>query len=70
MTANHASNHSYKNGSFCIINYFEISSIVIDTPKYNISHPCVGFEDDDDGDNDMIMQTKTKRIIWPFPGGF
>ena len=32
MAANHATNYSYKNCSFCIINYFEISSTVIDTP--------------------------------------
>ena len=38
MAANHATNYSYKNCSFCIINYFEISSIVIDNPKYKISH--------------------------------
>ena len=43
MAANHATNYSYKNCSFCIINYFEISSTVIDTPKYKISHPCVGI---------------------------
>ena len=37
MAANHAINYSYKSCSFCIINYFEISSTVIDTPKYNTS---------------------------------
>ena len=37
MAANHATNYSYKSCSFCIINYFEISSTVIDTPKYNTS---------------------------------
>ena len=31
MAANHATNYSYKNCSFCIINYFETSSTVIDT---------------------------------------
>ena len=41
MAANHATNYSYKNCSF--INYFEISSTVIDTTKYKISHPCVGI---------------------------
>ena len=40
---NHATNNSYKNCSFCIINYFETSSIAINTPKYTISHPCVGI---------------------------
>ena len=54
MAANHATNYSYKNCSFCIIYYFEISSTVVDTPKYKISHPCVD-DDDDDGDNEMIM---------------
>ena len=43
MAANHATNYSYKNCSFCIINYFEISSTVIDTPRYEISNPCVGI---------------------------
>ena len=43
MAANHATNYSYKNCSFRIINYFEISNAVIDTPKYKISHPCVGI---------------------------
>ena len=43
MAANHATNYSYKNCSFCIINYFEISSTVIDTPKYKISNPSVGI---------------------------
>ena len=38
MAANHATNCSYKSCSFCIINYFEISSIVIDTSKYNTSY--------------------------------
>ena len=33
MAADYATNYSYKNCSFCIINYFEISSTVIDTPK-------------------------------------
>ena len=37
MAANHATTYSYKNCSFCIINYFEIRSTVIDTPKYNSS---------------------------------
>ena len=37
MTANHATEYSYKSCSFCIINYFEISSTVIDSPKYNTS---------------------------------
>ena len=37
MAANHATNYSYKSCSFCTINYFEISSTVIDTPKYNTS---------------------------------
>ena len=37
MAANHATNYSYKSCSFCIINYFEISSTVIDTQKYNTS---------------------------------
>ena len=56
MAANHATNYSYKNCSICIINYVEISSTVIDTPKYKISHPCVFVDDDDDdGDNEMIM---------------
>ena len=43
MAANHATNYSYKNCSFGIINYFEISSTVIDIPKYKIYHPCVGI---------------------------
>ena len=34
MAASHATNYIYKNCSFCIINYFEKSSTVIDTPKY------------------------------------
>ena len=41
MAANHATNYSYKSCSFCIINYFEISSTVIDTPKYNT--PLCGY---------------------------
>ena len=43
MAANHATHHGYKNCSVCIINYFETSSIAIDTPKYKISHPCVSI---------------------------
>ena len=43
MPANHATNYSYKNCSLCIIKYYEISSNVIDIPKYKISHPCVGI---------------------------
>ena len=43
MAAKHATNFSYKNSSFCIINYFETSSTAIDTPKYKISHPYVGI---------------------------
>ena len=41
MAANHVTNYSYNNCSFCI-NYFETSSTGIDTPKHKISHPCVG----------------------------
>ena len=37
MAANHVTNYSYKSCSFWIINYFEISSTVIDTRKYNTS---------------------------------
>ena len=33
MAANHATNYSYKNFSFCIINHFETSSTVIDSEK-------------------------------------
>ena len=55
MAANHATNYSYKNCSFCIINYFEINSTVLDTPNYKCYHPCWVFVDDDDGDNKMIM---------------
>ena len=33
MAAYHSTNYSYKICSFCIINYFEISSTAIDTPK-------------------------------------
>ena len=33
MAGNHATNYSYKICSCCIIDYFEISSIVIDIPK-------------------------------------
>ena len=43
MAANHATNYSYKNCSFYIIDYFEISSTVIDTPKYKNFHPGVGI---------------------------
>ena len=56
MAASHDTNYSYKNCSFCIINYFEISSTVIDTPKFLIL--VWVFVDDDDGDNEMIMYTK------------
>ena len=42
MAANHATNYSYKKCSFCI-NYFEISSTVIYTPEYKISHPYRGI---------------------------
>ena len=40
MAANHATNHSYKNCSFCIINYFEISSTVIDIQIQNFPPLC------------------------------
>ena len=43
MAANHATNYGYANFSFFIINYFETSSTVIDTPKYKIPRPCVGI---------------------------
>ena len=52
MAANHATNYSNKNCSFCIINYFEISSTVTDTPKFLI---LVRVFVDDDGDNEMII---------------
>ena len=29
IVANHATNYSYKNSSFCIINYFETSSTIL-----------------------------------------
>ena len=40
MAANHATNYSYKNCLLCIINYFEISSTVIDIPNTNVSSLC------------------------------
>ena len=43
MAANHATNYSYKNCLFSIINYFETSSTAVDTHKYTISHSCVGI---------------------------
>ena len=43
MAAHHATNYSYKNWLFFIINYFETNSAAIDTPKYKISHPGVGI---------------------------
>ena len=52
--ANHATNYSYKNCSFWMINYFEISSTVIDTPKYKIFILEWVFVDDV-RDNEMIM---------------
>ena len=52
IAANHATNYSYKNCSFCIINYFEINSTVINTPKFLI---LVRVFVDDDGDNEMII---------------
>ena len=56
MAANHATNYSYKNCSFCIINYFETSSTAIDTPKNTKFLILVWvFVDDDNGDNEMIM---------------
>ena len=57
MAANHATNYSYNNCSFCIINYFEISTTVIDTPKTKFFTLVWVFVDDDDdvGDNEMIM---------------
>ena len=55
MAANRATNYSYENCSFCIINNFEIRSTDMDTPKYQISHPCLGIYDDDDRDNEMFM---------------
>ena len=55
MAANHATNYSYKNCSFCIINYFEISSTVIDTPKFLTLVWVFVDDNDDDGDNEMIM---------------
>ena len=53
MAANHATNYSYKNCSFCIINYFEISSTVINTP--NTKFLILVWVFVDDGDNEMIM---------------
>ena len=53
MAANHATNYSYKNCSFCIINYFEISNTLQNT-KFLIL-VWVFVDDDDDGDNEMIM---------------
>ena len=43
MAANHATNHSYKKYSFCIVNYIDTSSIAIATSKYKNSHPFVGI---------------------------
>ena len=51
MVADHATNYSYKNCLFCIINYFELSSTVIDTPKIQNCSSLV----DDGGDKEMIM---------------
>ena len=49
MAANHATNYSYKNCSFCI-------STVINTPKFlTLVWVFVDDDDDDDGDNEMIM---------------
>ena len=53
MAANHATNYSYKNCSFCIINYFEISSTVLLQTRKNTKFLIL--VDDDDGDYEMIM---------------
>ena len=56
MAANQDNNHSYKNCSFCIINYFEKSCISTETPKKNNFLILVlVFVDDDDIDNELIM---------------
>ena len=56
MAANHATNYSNKNCSLCIINYVEISSTVIDIPNTKcLILVWVFVDDDDDGDNEMIM---------------
>ena len=54
MAANHATNYSYKNCSFRIIDYFETRSTVIQNTKF-FSLVWVFVDDDDDGDNEMIV---------------
>ena len=62
MAADHATNCSYKNCSFCIINYFEkdkktyklvVLLYILQNTKFIIL--VWVFVDDDDGDNEMIM---------------
>ena len=48
-----ATDYSYKNCSFCIINSFETSAI--DTPKHTISHPFVDLYENDNINNQIIM---------------
>ena len=55
MAANHATNLSYGNCSFCIINYFETSSTAIQLHNTKFLIILWVFVDDDNGDNEMIM---------------
>ena len=55
MAANHATNSSYENCSFCIINYFETSSTAIQLQNTKFLIILWVFVDDDNGDNEMIM---------------
>ena len=54
MAANHGTNFSYRNSSFCIINYSEISSTVIGTQNTKFLIFLWVYVDDDNGDNEMI----------------
>ena len=54
MAANHATNFSYRNCSFYIINYSEISSTVIGTQNTKFLIFLWVYVDDDNGDNEMI----------------
>ena len=63
MAANHATNNSYKNGSFCIINYFDISSTVIDTHKYKISRNSELRKTVETGEWTILLSYKSQVIV-------
>ena len=54
MAANHATNSSYENCSFCNINYFETSSTAIQLQNTKFLIPLRVFVDDN-GDDEIIM---------------